>query len=44
LEWDTKEHATTFVESEDLKKTMHKAGVATKPEVDFFEKIEDFSV
>jgi hypothetical protein len=44
LEWDTKEHATKFVESEDLKKTMQEAGVVTKPEVHFFEKIEDFSV
>lgn len=44
LEWDTKEHATKFIGSEDLKKTMQEAGVATKPEVNFFEKIEDFSV
>jgi heme-degrading monooxygenase HmoA len=44
LEWDTKEHATMFIESEDLKKTMQDAGVVTKPEVHFFEKIEDFSV
>ena len=44
LEWDTKEHATKFIESEDLKKTMQEAGVTTKPEVYFFEKMEDFSV
>ncbi len=44
LEWDTKEHATKFVESEDLKKIMQKAGVITKPEIHFFEKIEDFSL
>jgi heme-degrading monooxygenase HmoA len=44
LEWDTKEHATKFVESEDLRKIMQKAGVVTKPEVHFFEKIEDFSL
>jgi heme-degrading monooxygenase HmoA len=44
LEWDTKEHATMFIESEGLKKTMQDAGVVTKPEVHFFEKIEDFSV
>jgi heme-degrading monooxygenase HmoA len=44
LEWDTKEHATNFVESEELRKIMKKAGVITKPEIRFFEKIEDFSL
>jgi heme-degrading monooxygenase HmoA len=44
FEWDTKERATKFVESEDLKKTMQKAGVSGKPEIHFFEKIEDFPV
>jgi hypothetical protein len=42
LEWDKKENATVFIESEDLKKTMQKAGVIGKPEVYFLEKIEDF--
>jgi heme-degrading monooxygenase HmoA len=44
LEWDTKENATGFVESEELRKIMKKAGVITKPEIHFFEKIEDFSL
>jgi len=44
LEWDTKENATGFVESEELRKIMKKAGVITKHEIHFFEKIEDFSL
>ncbi|KKG14155.1 hypothetical protein EO98_09280 [Methanosarcina sp. 2.H.T.1A.6] len=44
LEWDKKENATGFYESEDLKKTMQKAGVIGKPEIYFLEKIEDFPV
>jgi len=31
-----------FIESEDLKKTMQKAGVVGKPKTYFLEKIEDF--
>jgi len=44
FEWDKKENATGFIESEDLKKTMQKAGVIGKPEFYFLEKIEDFPV
>jgi len=44
FEWDTKEKATKFAESEDLKKRMQEAGVIGKPEIYFFEKIEDFPV
>ena len=44
FEWDTKEKATKFVESEDLKKRMQEVGVSGKPEIHFFEKIEDFPV
>jgi hypothetical protein len=44
FEWDAKEKAAKFVESEDLKKRMKDAGVAGKPEIHFFEKIEDFPV
>ena len=44
LEWKTKEGATTFFESEDLKKTMQDAGVISKPEIHFLEKVEDFTV
>ncbi len=44
FEWDTKEKGTKFVESEDLKKRMQEVGVCGKPEIHFFEKIEDFPV
>ena len=44
FEWDKKENATGFVESEDLKKRMQKAGVIGKPEIYILEKIEDFPV
>jgi len=44
LEWDKKEDATEFYESEDLKKTMQQAGVTGKPEIYFLEKIEDIPV
>jgi uncharacterized protein (DUF1330 family) len=42
LEFDKKENATTFYESDDLKKVMQDAGVIGKPDVIFAEKIEDF--
>lgn len=42
FEWDKKENATGFVESEDLKKRMQQAGVIGKPEIYILEKIEDF--
>jgi hypothetical protein len=44
FEWDTKEKASKFVESADLKKRMQEAGVSVKPEIHLFEKIEDFPV
>jgi len=44
FEWDKKENATRFVESEDLKKRMQQAGVIGKPEAYILEKIEDFPV
>ena len=44
FEWDKKENATEFVESEDLKKRMQKAGIIGKPEIYILEKIEDFPV
>jgi len=43
IEFDAKENATKFYESEDLKKVMQDAGVIGKPEVWFLDKIEDFS-
>ena len=42
FEFDKKENATNFYESEDLKKVMQEAGVLGKPDVLFAEKIEDF--
>ena len=42
FEFDTKEHATAFYESEDLITVMQEAGVIGKPEILFAEKIEDF--
>jgi heme-degrading monooxygenase HmoA len=42
--WDTKENATRFLESEDQQKNSARRRVVGKPEVHFFEKIEDFSV
>jgi len=44
FEWDTKENAMKFIESEDLMKTMQDAGVMGKPDVWFLDKIEDFKV
>jgi len=44
FEWDTKEKASKFVESADLKKRMQEAGVSDKPEIHLFDKIEDFPV
>jgi len=44
FECDTKEKASKFVESADLKKRMQEAGVSDKPEIHLFDKIEDFPV
>ena len=44
IEWDKKEDATKFTESEDLKKTMQEAGVLGKPDIWFLDKIEDFKL
>jgi hypothetical protein len=43
LEWDTKDHATGFYESEDLKKVMQDAGVIGKPEITYLDKIENLT-
>jgi hypothetical protein len=42
LEFDKKENAITFSESEDLKKVMLDAGVLGKPDILFVDKVEDF--
>jgi heme-degrading monooxygenase HmoA len=40
FKWDTIENARKFMESEDLKKAMQKAGVADKPDIYFLEEVE----
>lgn len=38
FEWDQLDHARQFLQSEDLRKAMEKAGVADKPNVYFLEE------
>ena len=40
FEWDSAKNAKAFAESEDLRKTMEKAGVVGMPDVFFLEEIE----
>ena len=40
FEWESAENARKFAQSEDLKKTMQRAGVIDKPDVYFLEEIE----
>ncbi len=42
--WDSIEKAKKFAQSEDLKKTMQRAGVIDKPDVYFLEEVEQVSV
>jgi heme-degrading monooxygenase HmoA len=42
--WDTAARMRKFVKSADLRKAMNEAGVVSKPEVQFFSKMEDLSV
>lgn len=44
FEWDSIEKARKFAQSEDLKKTMQRAGVIDKPDVYFIEEVENVSV
>ncbi|MCE8425777.1 MAG: hypothetical protein J5U17_08380 [Candidatus Methanoperedens sp.] len=44
FEWDSLEKAKKFAQSEDLKKTMQRAGVIDKPDVYFLEEVEKVSV
>jgi len=44
FEWDSIEKAKKFAQSEDLKKTMQRAGVIDKPDVYFIEEVEQVSV
>jgi hypothetical protein len=40
FEWDDLGKARSFAQSDDLVKTMQKAGVSDKPDIYFFEEIE----
>ena len=42
MEWDSLDKARAFAQSEDLRSTMEKAGVADQPDVYFLEEIETF--
>jgi heme-degrading monooxygenase HmoA len=42
--WDTVARMQKFMKSADLRKAMKEAGVVSKPEVQFFSKMEDLSV
>ena len=40
MEWDTVENARRFLQSDELKQAMQKAGVASTPELVVLEKVE----
>lgn len=44
FEWDSLENARAFVDSDDLRATMEKAGVVGQPSLTFLEKLEDVAV
>jgi heme-degrading monooxygenase HmoA len=44
LEWDDLEKARRFAQSDDLRETMQRAGVADRPDVYFLEEVEAVSV
>ena len=44
FEWESIEKAKKFAQSEDLRKTMQRAGVNDKPDVYFLEEVERVSV
>ncbi len=43
FEWDSLDNAKKFAKSEDLKKSMEKAGVSDQPDIYFLEEIEQTS-
>ena len=43
LEWDGLEKARDFAQSDDLRETMQRLGVADQPDVYFLEEVEAFS-
>jgi heme-degrading monooxygenase HmoA len=40
LEWDNLENARRFAQSEDLRETMQRVGVADRPDIYFLEQVE----
>lgn len=44
FEWDSLEKARKFAQSEDLRKTMQRAGVIDKPDLYFLDEVETFHV
>ena len=44
LEWDDLEQARQFAQTEDLRQTMQRAGVADQPDVYFLEMVEHVPV
>jgi heme-degrading monooxygenase HmoA len=42
FEWDSLENAQRFSNSDDLRETMQRSGVADQPDVYFFEEVEEF--
>ena len=40
FEWDDLERARQFAESDDLRETMQRAGVADQPDIYFLEEVE----
>jgi heme-degrading monooxygenase HmoA len=40
LEWDSVDKARKFVQSEDLRQTMQKAGVAERPDIYFLDQVQ----
>jgi heme-degrading monooxygenase HmoA len=43
FEWDDLEKAGRFVQSEDLRRAMQRAGVADQPDIYFLEEVEHVS-
>lgn len=41
--WDSTAHMKKFIKSSELRKAMKAAGVISKPEISFFNKMEDLS-
>ena len=43
FEWDSHEKAREFIQSEDLRANMSRAGVADTPDIYFLDEVEGFS-